>query len=114
MTTEEFQRMQDDFELQCKAEEADTVTEGKAFRKPSFSLMASTMSMQAMIALGRMDSPTGQPVQKNLEQARFMIQSLMVLQAKSKANASKEESDFLRDSLYHLQKFYMEETENVV
>jgi hypothetical protein len=108
MTAEEYERMQDEFLLQCTAEEDDAASAGTQFRKPTFSLMASTMSMQAMIALGRIESPTGQPVQKNLEQARFMIQSLMILRDKAK-EMSAEESDFIRDSLYYLQKYYLEE-----
>ena len=46
---------------------------------------------------------------KNLEQARFMIDSIAVLKDKTNGNLSEEENKFLTESLYHLQKYYMEE-----
>jgi 1,4-alpha-glucan branching enzyme len=61
-----------------------------------------TLAMQAWIALGAMANPVTQKTEKNPEQAKLIIDTLEMLQEKTKGNLTAEESKFLEDVLYEL------------
>ena len=46
-----------------------------------------------MIFLGEMPNPITNQVEKNLKQAKFLIDTLVILRDKTKGNLSKEEDD---------------------
>ncbi len=60
--------------------------------------------------LGRIPNPLTQKTEKNLEQAKFSIDVLGMLEEKTKNNLSSEEATFLKDVLYELRMGYLEET----
>ena len=72
-----------------------------------FSMFLSTLSMQALIALGEMPHPMTQSAQEDLEQARYLIDVLGMLQEKTKGNLSPEESALLDGILYELRMKYV-------
>lgn len=75
-----------------------------------FGLFLSTLSMQALMALGEVPNPaTGQP-HADLEQARYLIDILGMLQEKTQGNLSPEESALLEDLLYELRMKYVAQT----
>jgi hypothetical protein len=66
--------------------------------------------MQALMALGEVPNPaTGQP-QADLEQARYLIDILGMLQEKTHGNLTSEESTLLEDLLYELRMKYVAQT----
>ena len=67
--------------------------------------------MQAMIAAGKLENPVTRKTEKNLEQARFLIDTLEILKEKTKGNLAKEEENLLDDSLFNLRMMYVEEKE---
>ena len=68
----------------------------------------SSLAYQAMIFLGEIPHPETNLINKNLEQAKFIIDTLALLRAKTKGNLNKKESDFLNASLYELQMKFIE------
>lgn len=68
--------------------------------------------MQAMIALGKIENPITKKVEKNLEQARFLIDTLGVLEEKTQGNLSPEENVALGEYLFNLRMAYIEEKKN--
>ena len=68
----------------------------------------SSLSYQAMIFLGLIPHPMTNEVEKNPEQAKFIIDTLIILREKTKGNLSKKESDLLNTSIYELQMHYVE------
>lgn len=72
-----------------------------------FNYIAS-LGFQAMIFLGEMPNPITNQVEKNLKQAKFLIDTLVILRDKTKGNLSKEEDDLLNGSIYELQLRYVE------
>ena len=72
-----------------------------------FNYIAS-LGFQAMIFLGEMPNPMTNKVEKNLKQAKFLIDTLIILRDKTKGNLSKEEDDLLNGSIYELQLRYVE------
>ena len=72
-----------------------------------FSFFLSSLSMQAMIALGELPHPATNERQVELEQARTLIDVLGMLQAKTKGNLTAEEAAMLEGLLYELRMKYV-------
>jgi hypothetical protein len=72
-----------------------------------FNYIAS-LGFQTMIFLGEMPNPMTNQVEKNLKQAKFLIDTLVILRDKTKGNLSKEEDDLLNGSIYELQLRYVD------
>ena len=72
-----------------------------------FNYIAS-LGFQTMIFLGEMPNPITNQVEKNLKQAKFLIDTLIILRDKTKGNLSKEEDDLLNGSIYELEMRYVE------
>jgi Domain of unknown function (DUF1844) len=76
----------------------------------SFESLVSTMTTQALFAMGAIPDPaTGQRM-AHLDLARHHIDMLSVLEDKTKNNLSKEESDMLATTLYELRNRYVQLT----
>ena len=67
-----------------------------------------SLAFQTMIFLGEIPNPFTEKVEKNLPQAKFLIDTLGMIREKTKGNLSQPESDFLNGSLYELQMKYVE------
>lgn len=72
-----------------------------------FNYIAS-LGFQTMIFLGEMPNPVTNQIEKNLKQAKFLIDTLIILREKTKGNLTKEEDDLLNGSIYELQLRYVE------
>jgi len=70
--------------------------------KVNFALFLSTLAMQAFVALGEMPDPQSQKTHENLEQARYMIDILTLIENKTKGNLTGEEEKMLTSVLYEL------------
>jgi len=68
-----------------------------------------SLALQAMIFLGEIPNPMAEnKTEINLKQAKFLIDTLLLLRDKTKGNLNKEEEDFLNMSLYELQMKFVE------
>ncbi len=76
----------------------------------NFESLVSTMTTQALFAMGAIPDPqTGQRI-AHLDLARHHIDMLSVIEEKTKGNLSKEESDLLATTLYELRNRYVQLT----
>ena len=66
-------------------------------------------AQQAMIAMGKLVNPITNKAEKNLEAARFFIDMLEMLEAKTKGNVSREEERLLQSSLSSVRLTFVEE-----
>lgn len=73
----------------------------------SFGVFISSLSMQALSALGEMPPPGTQAAEIDLEQARYLIDILGMLQEKTRGNLSPEEEQALEGVLYELRTKYV-------
>ena len=71
-----------------------------------FNYLAS-LGYQALIFLGEIPNPLTNLIDKNLPQAKFIIDTLVLLREKTKGNLSGEETNLLNGSLYELQMKYV-------
>ena len=85
-------------------EEDKTQTEAELFLHLVF--MFQTAALQQM---GKLINPLTKKVEKNLQQAKYSIDILELLQEKTKGNLKEEESKYLENVLFELRMNYMEE-----
>ncbi|OGX09749.1 MAG: hypothetical protein A2Y05_01070 [Omnitrophica WOR_2 bacterium GWA2_53_43] len=71
----------------------------------------SGLAYQAMVFLGEIPNPVTNASEKNLEQAKFVIETLILLQEKTKGNLTQKESDVLNTAAYELQMKFVEVSE---
>jgi len=71
----------------------------------------SSLVYQAMIFLGEVPHPVTHTIEENHEQAKLMIDTLVILRGKTKGNLNQKESDFLNTSIYELQMKYVEKSQ---
>jgi ABC-type Zn2+ transport system substrate-binding protein/surface adhesin len=72
-----------------------------------------SLSYQAMIFLGEIPNPMTNEPEQNLEQAKYVIDTLAMLREKTQGNLSKKESDLLNTNLYQLQMRFVEASQKV-
>jgi hypothetical protein len=73
----------------------------------SFALLLSSFAAQAFIGLGEQDDPLTGKKEANLPQARFAIDMLEILQAKTKGNLDAGEAQALEGLLFDLRMRYV-------
>jgi len=74
---------------------------------PDFNFFITTLSLQASIALGQVPNPVSNKTEEDLTQAKFLIDTLGLLQEKTKGNLTKEENELLENLLYELRMVYL-------
>lgn len=72
----------------------------------SFTSLVSMIATQALMCLGQMPGPTGEPL-VDLEQAKHLIDLLAVLEEKTQGNLSAEEAELLNGMLHQLRMGYI-------
>jgi len=93
------------------AQEKDaTETEGESdLLEVNFLNYIASLAFQAMIFLGDVPNPMNDnKIDKNLKQAKFLIDTLVLLREKTKGNLDKQEEEILNASIYELQMKYVE------
>lgn len=78
--------------------------EGKI--EPNFSIFVSSLSMQTLIFLGEIDNPITHKKEENLNQAKYIIDTLAMLKEKTKGNLDGNEANLLDSVLYELRMKY--------
>jgi hypothetical protein len=78
--------------------------------EPTFSFFVTTLSVQASISLGFLENPATNKKEENLEQAKFLIDTLSMVQEKTKGNLSDEEKNLLDNLLFELRNAYIAKT----
>lgn len=68
----------------------------------SFAMLITTLASEAMMGLGQIPHPMTGKAEVSLEQAKYFIDTLEILEAKTKGNLSAEEQQALQGMLYQL------------
>ena len=108
MNEEIKKKVDESWKKQTTKEKDQMQQDNKEFHEPSFTILISSLSMQTMISLGKLENPISGAKEQNLEQARFLIDTLGIIQEKTKGNLTSEEILLLEDSLFHLRMNYVE------
>ncbi len=106
---EEMKKNVDETWKESVAKEKDALKENKESLPPeaTFSFFISTLALQVSIYLGRIPNPATNKKEKNLPQAKFIIDTLDMLKEKTKNNLTNDESKLLENLLYELKMQYV-------
>src|SRR3989338_3971369 len=74
----------------------------------NFNNFVTSISLQALISLGEIESPFTSKKEKNLKQARFLIDTLDMLKEKTAGNLNQEEAKLVETLIYELKMKYVE------
>lgn len=74
----------------------------------SFVNYVTSLGFQSLIFMGATPNPMTNEITKNLEQAKFLIDTLVMIKEKTQGNLSKQEEDLLGATCYELQLKYVE------
>ena len=80
----------------------------------NFMMFITNLSMQAMMSLGLYPNPITKKEEKNLDAAKYTIDTITMLQEKTKGNLSSEESRLIDNILYDLRMKYIEASKEPV
>jgi len=69
-----------------------------------------SLAFQAMVFLGEIANPLTGKTEKNLEQAKLLIDTLILLRDKTTGNVTEAEKGLLDSSIYELQLKYVKDT----
>jgi hypothetical protein len=67
-----------------------------------------SLGFQALIFMGEIPNPMTNEVEKNMDQAKFLIDTLDMIKEKTAGNLSQPESELLENSIYELQTRYVQ------
>ena len=89
---------------------ADSGEATDATRTPpaTFEFLVHTLFTQALMALGRIPNPITKQSLKNLPTARHFIDTLAMLEAKTRGNLSAEEGHLLEEIQHQLRTMFLE------
>jgi hypothetical protein len=112
MDEENKKRVDESWKDQVEKEKKDAEIKKTPYHQPNFTMFLTSLSMQAMIAMGKLENPVDGKVEQNLEQARFLIDTLEILKNKTKGNLTTDEEKVLDESLFNLRLMYVEGKSN--
>ncbi|MFH1622441.1 MAG: DUF1844 domain-containing protein [Candidatus Omnitrophota bacterium] len=98
---EKNKRVDESWKETVEKEKKDTPVQ-EEFTMPvaNFSFFITTLGIQIAIALGEVPNPVTNKNEENLDQAKYLIDTLDMLKEKTKNNLAKEEQDMLEHLLY--------------
>jgi len=92
-----------------KEEEAAPETQRRPpLPEASFSTFVHGLGVQCLLALGAMENPVTKKRELDLEQAKYTIDILQIMEEKTKGNLTAEEAKLLRGLLYDLRMRYVD------
>ena len=102
----EKQQAESDDDQSGQSESAASAEEG-AYPPASFEMLISSLATEAMMAMGQIPHPVTGQAEANLDQARYAIDLLEILQEKTKGNLDDQQDNALRDILHQLRMSYI-------
>lgn len=109
MSEETKKEVHQKWKNQIVKEQEEAKNENKTYHQTTFSIFLSSLSMQAMLALGKIENPITKKTEVNRDQARFLIDTLGIIEEKTKGNLTSDENTILSESLFNLRIMYIEE-----
>ncbi|MEW5757906.1 MAG: DUF1844 domain-containing protein [Candidatus Omnitrophota bacterium] len=76
----------------------------------TFAMLISSLAIQATISLGEIESPLTNKKEIDLKQAKYLIDTLGMLQEKTKNNLTKEETTMMENVLFELRTIFLEKS----
>jgi hypothetical protein len=97
-------------EMLAKAMEDEKKPKQRVFEKATFGLLVSSVATQALVSLGEIDNPFTKKRETNIDEARFQIDMLEMLEEKTKGNLSPDEERMMKNLLFDLRMRFVNKT----
>lgn len=94
-------------EQNVDASETTESSRGEEIEVNFFNYVTS-LGFQSMIFMGVIPNPITQQTEKNLKQAKFLIDTLAMIEEKTQGNLTDDEQNILKGSLYELRMKFVE------
>ncbi|MDR2642621.1 MAG: DUF1844 domain-containing protein [Planctomycetaceae bacterium] len=75
--------------------------------EPSLIGLATGLAAQAMVSLGMFPNPTGEPTEIKLNQSKHLIETIAMLELKTKGNRTDEETEKLDNILHEIRMIFV-------
>lgn len=108
---EEWKRRADEEKAQAAKKAEAEKAKQRVYPNASFSNIVAWIAAQALICLGEVEDPAKKTKEPDLAQARYLVDTLMVLKQKTKGNLTPEEERQLEAILYDLQMAFVRAAE---
>jgi len=110
--SEPEKKVDEEWKKQAQTEKEQTEEqEGDSSLPPlppvSFAVFVNSLAVQALIALGEIDNPITKKKERDLDQAKYTIDTLGMLEEKTKGNLTPEEEKLLNQILYDVRMRYV-------
>ena len=102
-------KVDQDWKNHVEREKQTAQSDNKEYYEPTFKVFISSLSMQAMIAIGKLENPITKKMEKNMDQARYLIDTLGIIKEKTKGNLAEDEQIILDESLFNLRMMYIDD-----
>lgn len=103
MAEEKDKIIDEEWKKHVREEKEEEAEEEVSFvPEASFILFVSGLATQALIALGEIENPITRKKEKNLAQAKFTIDTLGLIEEKTRGNLTPEEKRYLEGVLHDL------------
>lgn len=100
-------------EVGKEKEKVETGSGEKPFPEADFYSFISGLGMQALMFMGEIPDPITKKKQKNFPQAKYIIDTLIMLGQKTKGNLSEEEGGLMEGIIHELQMKYVKAVESI-
>jgi len=107
------QREREEAKKAAEEQPEQPAREAKPPEGASFEALISSLTMQAMVALGVMAPRDAKEVLVDLIEVKYLIDMLMMLRDKTKGNLTPKEQGFLSETLAELQQGYVVRSQQV-
>lgn len=100
---------------EAEKEEQERIDDGEEVALPpvDFKTFIASLATTALINLGHIPNPSTGETIKNLEVARYHIDTIDMLSEKTRGNLTEDEEEFLREILRDLKLRYIEESKRI-
>ncbi len=86
----------------------DKIGNSRPETEPGFNVFITSLGMQAMIFMGEMPNPITNETKVELDRARYLIETIAMINEKTRGNLTAEEQKLIDDILYGLRLKYAE------
>ncbi|MBU1087737.1 MAG: DUF1844 domain-containing protein [Candidatus Omnitrophica bacterium] len=93
---------------QQQPEDADANDHEHEMPPVDFNLFISSLGMQALMGLGEIENPISNKKEPSLPQAKYLIDTLGMVEEKTKGNLNDQEKQMLEQMLFQLRMKYVE------
>jgi hypothetical protein len=105
MAEENIEKKVDESWKETAKKEPEAAAQKEPAQMPQldFANFITTLALQAMVFMGAIPNPVTQKKEEDLNQARFIIDTLLMLKEKTAGNLNEEETKMMEGFVYELQ-----------